>query len=351
MANTNPVTDTMFQAAAIKNRCDALALIDLYPALSLTKGMAGKELSEITQKIDTNIVRLFSEDGKDPADDQIFLAAFTAARRAGLSVSCHCDLDGEDSATDRALRLAEQAGARIHLAHVSTAAAIDLVRQAKQRRNSGAANTEGIAASAGTRDPVTCEVTPHHLALTEADAAALGADSFGKVAPPLRSEHDRQSLIAAIGDGVVDAIATDHAPHTAADKERGAPGFSGLETAFAVCYTTLAAPEDSHLGKREGAERISLSKLSSLMSASPSRILGFDQAGAQGRGRIVRGYRADLCIADPDAEWTVTPESFKSRGKNSPFAGRRLRGKIMMTLHGGRIVFQLFAITGRPSSL
>ncbi|MDR2766876.1 MAG: amidohydrolase family protein [Treponema sp.] len=322
MANTDPVTDTLAQAAAIKHRCDALGLIDLYPALSLTRGMEGKALSEITRAAHSEVTRLFSEDGKDMPDERLFLAAFAASRRAGVTVSCHCDLDGEDAATGRALRLAARADARIHLAHVSTAAAVDLVRGAKQRR-SGPAGC-----------PVSCEVTPHHLALTEADAAALGADSFGKVAPPLRSEADRRALVAAIAGGAIDAIATDHAPHTKAGKERGAPGFSGLETAFAVCHTTLAAP-----GSAE-RDTISLSRLSSLLSAAPARILGLGAAGPRGRGRIAPAYRADLCVADLDAAWTVDPAAFKSRGKNSPFAGRGLRGRIIMTLHRGGVVFQ-----------
>ncbi|MDR2181445.1 MAG: amidohydrolase family protein [Treponema sp.] len=326
MANTDPVTDTLAQAAAIKQRCDALGLIDLYPALSLTRGMKGTALSEITLSGNGDVTRLFSEDGKDLADERLFLAAFAAARRAGVTVSCHCDRDGEDAATGRALRLAARAGARIHLAHVSTAAAADLVRRAKQRRNGSAAG-----------NPVSCEITPHHLALTEADAAALGADSFGRVAPPLRSEADRRALAAAAAGGTVDAIATDHAPHTAADKARGAPGFSGLETAFAVSYTTLAAPEYS-AGRDTGP--VSLSRLSSLLSAAPARILGLGAAGPRGRGRIAPAYRADLCIADLDAAWTVEPAAFQSRGKNSPFAGRVLRGRIMMTLHRGAVVFQ-----------
>ncbi|MDR1388382.1 MAG: amidohydrolase family protein [Treponema sp.] len=318
MANTSPVTDTVEKAAALKRRGDAVGLIDLYPALSLSRAMDGKELSQITQKDAARYTRLFSEDGKDIKDDDLFLAAFKAARRAGkgsgIPVSCHCDLDGEDHATERALRLGKKAAAHVHLAHVSTARAVSMIRRAKQEGGS-----------------VSCEATPHHLSLTGSDAHMLGAETFGKVAPPLRSEADRQALAAAVADGTVDAIATDHAPHTQDDKARGAPGFSGLETAFAVCYTTLVKP---------AADGISLSKLSSLLGGAPARILGFGGAGPQGRGRIARRYRADLCVVDPNVRWTVNTSLFKSNGKNSPFEGRALYGKVVMTLHRGRVVFQ-----------
>jgi dihydroorotase len=205
---------------------------------------------------------------------------------------------------------------------------------------------------------LTCEITPHHLALTEKDAAVLGAATFGKFAPPLGSPADRRALLEALEDGTADAIATDHAPHTQADKAAGAPGFSGLETAFAVCYSALAAPEVSALpsaakppagppslpsaepaaGPSGSPGRLSLQKLSALMSGSPARILGFGD-GPRGRGRIVPGYRADLVVVDTEAAWTVIPENFNSRGKNSPFGKREQKGKVLATIHQGRVVF------------
>ena len=327
MANTKPVTDTIKQAESIKQRGDALGLIDLYPALSLTKGMEGKELSEITLLKDHQnqppFIRLLSEDGKDVASGELFLAAIKEARRTGTPVSCHCDLDGENNATARAIALAEKAvyecqqglqhqqSWRLHIAHVSTKEAAAMIREAKKNQAY-----------------LSCEVTPHHIALTEEDATAMGAGSFGRVNPPLRSEEDRRALIEAIIDGTIDAIATDHAPHTYADKELGAPGFTGLETAFAVCYSTLVT-----------AGHIGLPKLSSLMSAEPARILGLNQ-GAGGRGLIAPGLRADFAIADIGAVWKINPALFKSRGKNSPFTGRELRGKIQMTIHSGQIVYR-----------
>jgi dihydroorotase len=166
---------------------------------------------------------------------------------------------------------------------------------------------------------------PHNIALTEERAAELGDESHGRVNPPLRAEADRQAVIEGLLDGTIDAIATDHAPHTIEEKGTGAPGFSGLETAFAVCYTELVRKD-----------RMDIKKLSALMSAAPARILGLDSD----RGLLAPGRRADLVLADPGAAWTVDPARLKSRGKNNPFAGSELHGKILMTIHRGRIVFQ-----------
>jgi dihydroorotase len=234
MANTKPVTDTMEKAAALRLRSDALGLISLYPALSLTRGMEGTEL--VPDAIDT-FFGLFSEDGRDVADDALFAAAFTAAKHLNVPVSCHCDVGGreaeaakqagagrdvwsaieENAATRRAIDIGRRAGGRVHIAHVSTKEAAALVREAKAAiKNSGEAAV------------LTCEATPHHIALTLDDAAALGAESYGRVNPPLRREDDRRALIAALLDGTVDAIATDHAPtrlRTRLPERRALPGW------------------------------------------------------------------------------------------------------------------------------
>jgi dihydroorotase len=181
---------------------------------------------------------------------------------------------------------------------------------------------------------LTCEATPHHIACTEADARALGDESLGRVNPPLREEADRRAIVRAIQDGTIDAIATDHAPHTMKDKALGAPGFSGLETAFPVCYTELV------LGGAGPGGVFDLRRLSSLMSAAPARILGFGGNDSPGRGRIAPGLRADLVLVDPEAVRKVDPAAFKTRGKNTPFAGRELYGRVLMTIHGGRVVFE-----------
>ena len=314
MANTKPAIDTIEKAAALKKRSDALGLIDLFPVISLSKNMEGKELSGITAipAIGSSYSPLMlSEDGKDPDNDDLFLAAMKEAKRIGIPVSCHCDLGGdENNAVRRVIELGKKAGCRIHIAHVSTKKALQIIRKTKQA---------GFSLS--------CEAMPHHLCLTEEDADKLGAKTWGRVNPPLRSEEDRQALILALKDGTVDAIATDHAPHSTADKEAGAPGFSGFETAFAALYTELV---------RGGA--IGLKRLSSLLSANPARLLGF--GNSQKRGILLPEYMADLVILDTEASWIVEPEKFFSRGKNSPFADRKLYGKVLMTLHRGRVVFQ-----------
>jgi dihydroorotase len=377
MANTVPVTDTPEKAAAVKTRADVLGLIDLYPVLSLSKNMEGRELSGITRLLSGQsekpascssmprpfvphpplFIKMISEDGKDIVRDDLFLAGMKEARRLGIPVSCHCDAGGgeaeaakregkprsvwarieENNATRRAIALGREAGCRLHIAHVSTKEAAEMVRQTKKEIEESTGEGDGAENSADLRRfpasgfTLTCEAAPHHIALTEEDAYALGCESYGRVNPPLRAETDRLALIAAILDGTIDAIATDHAPHTPADKEKGAPGFTGLETGFAVCCSVLLTGQASTNGE-QGA---GLSRLSALLSANPAAILGL-----RDRGRIAPGLRADLTIADPDAVWTVDPACFKSRGKNSPFIGRELRGKVLMTLHGGRPVFE-----------
>jgi dihydroorotase len=318
MANTKPAIDTVEKAAALKKRSDVLGLIDLYPVMSLSKNMEVKELSGITAipaSGSSYIPLMLSEDGKDPDNDDLFLAAMKEAKRIGIPVSCHCDFGGdENNAVRRVIELGKKAGCRIHIAHVSTKNTLQTIREAKLEFKAG-----GSA--------LTCEAMPHHLCLTEEDANKLGAKTWGRVNPPLRSEEDRQALINALKDGTVDAIATDHAPHSAVDKEAGAPGFSGFETAFAALYTELI---------RGGA--IDFKRLSSLLSANPARLLGFGNTPK--RSLLLPDCAADLAILDTEAAWIVESEKFFSRGKNSPFAGRQLYGKILMTIVMGRIVFQ-----------
>jgi dihydroorotase len=295
--------------------------------------MEGKRLSEITLLTgpmgETEPrIRMLSEDGKDVASDDLLQQALQEAHRLAIPVSCHCDAGGpeaaaakaagkprtlwsrmeENNATKRVIAAGREAQAHIHIAHVSTRESVECIREAKQDQRSGT---------------LTAEATPHHLCLTEAAAAILGDETAGRVNPPLRTEADRQALIAAVLDGTIDAIGTDHAPHTEADKRIGAPGFTGLETSFALCLTELVRQD-----------RLTLSRLSSLMSAAPARILGL-----RDRGRIAPGLRGDLLIADTGAVWQVTSETFRSRGKNSPFTGTFCTGKVRMTIHQGRIVF------------
>jgi dihydroorotase len=313
MANTNPAIDSVETASSLKRRADALGLINLYPAISLSKGMNGKELSPYlsNEAAETPAYKppLISEDGKDIADDDLFAAALRKAAARDTVVSCHCDLGGEDAAVERAILLGFGTGARLHIAHVSTKVSVELTRKHKKNQY------------------LTAEAAPHHIALTERDADKAGANTFGKVAPPLRGEADRLALIEALRDGVIDVIATDHAPHALTDKQNGAPGFSGLETAFAVCNTVLI--KENHFSPQ---------KLFSLLSAAPARILGLS-----GRGFIAKGNHADIVILDTESEITVDSGAFASRGKNTLFTGRKLSGYVILTLREGKIAYHAAA--------
>jgi dihydroorotase len=271
---------------------------------------------------------MLSEDGKDVADDELFLAAMGEAKRLGVPVSCHCDLGGEVNAVRRAIELGKKAGCHIHIAHVSKKETVDIIREAKK---SLAGDSGSLPAThyplSTTHFFLTCEATPHHIGATENDARRMGGENFGRVNPSLRTDEDRLSLISALFDGTIDAVATDHAPHTEADKAAGAPGFSGLETAFAVCLSFLASPPIPHFPSP-------FQQLSALLSANPARILGL-----RDRGKIAAGLRADLAIVDIQARQKVDTAKFKSRGKCTPFADRELQGKILMTLNAGKIVF------------
>ena len=340
MANTNPIIDSLEKANVLKQRSDVLGLIDLYPVISLTHNLEGKILSGITDissqtecAIDQGRKRylplMLSEDGKDIADDDLFLDAMKEAKRIGIPVSCHCDFGGiEDQAVQRVIELGKNAGCHIHIAHVSTKESVDAIRQAK---------TQGFSLS--------CEVMPHNLCLTVHTAAKLGKETFGKVNPSLQEHEDTEALKAGLVDGTIDAIATDHAPHTMEDKEKGAPGFSAFETAFSSCFTELVLGKDVENGSHLKASTIlDIRQLSSFMSARPARLIGLGNkagsSGIAGRGRLLPGYRADLTIIDTESYFNVEPQHFKSKGKNSPFTGLKLYGKVLMTLHRGRIVYE-----------
>ncbi len=355
MANTDPAISSEKDALAVVSRVRAEGRVDAFQAVTLTKDFDGADTSALLS-LDPSRVPIATEDGREVASAAVMLRAMEACAQTGVVVSCHCeDPDlalaarpfrlaalaaardeglppgrlaapgrsispevkagvaeagrllaiAEDSMTERNLILARAAGCRVHVAHASTRGAIDAVRRAKAR----AAKEGGFS--------VTCEVTPHHLALTDETAEIVN--------PPLRSEDDREALIEGILDGTVDAIATDHAPHTAEDKAAGAPGFSGIEIAAATAYTALVK-----------SGRIGLCRLSALMSANPASLLGLS------RGLLRAGYDADFTLFDPDADFTVDPEStdWHSRGKNTPFAGKTLSGVVLATFKRGRAVYE-----------
>jgi dihydroorotase len=303
MANTNPVIDNLHLAQKIRDRCSELELIDLYPVVSLTIKMEGKQLTDITK--DNYIPLLLSEDGKDILSCDVFFNALKSAKN--IPVSCHCDLDGEVSAIKRAIEIGAKAGCHLHIAHVSKKESAALIRSAKTK-NSGAFK-------------ITAEAAPHHIALSSVDAENLGADTFGKVAPPLRSEEDRIAIINALKDGTIDVIATDHAPHTNADKENGSPGFTGLESAFSVVNTVLN-------------KDFSMQQIISMLSSKPAEILGLKD-----RGKIKKGFRADITILDDQIKRKIN-SNFFSRSKNSPYTGKTYIGDIIMTMSNGKIVYE-----------
>lgn len=354
MANTKPVNDcaevTRYMLARAKERHSSR----LVPVSAVTRGLGGVELIDFAAMAEAG-ARLFSDDGI-PIDDQLVLSrAFDETARLGFAISLHeedraLSRDGAlnagevskrlgvtgypDSAESRRVRrdlaLAVGAGAAVHVAHVSTAESIDLVRAA--RRN-------------GAR--VTCEVTPHHFTLDE--SAALRWGPSAKMNPPLRDRDDLEAVRAAIADGTIDMIATDHAPHDPASKRmevlapcfgpdadarhlspelaeqftHAANGIVGLETALGLAldlvHHKLLAP----------------ARLVEMMSLNPAALLRME-AGA---GTLATGALADITLVDPDLIWTVEPERFHSRSRNTPFAGRRLKGRAVMTIVAGEIVY------------
>ncbi|MDR1785050.1 MAG: dihydroorotase [Spirochaetaceae bacterium] len=328
MPNTKPPVSDPETARRIREEAAAYGLAEVFQTLSITEGQMGETLSPLESLEGIPVV---SEDGKDVEDPSLLIGAFRLCARSGALVACHCEDSSlsraarvyaspalsrlaEDAATVRNLALADAAGAggpksRIHICHVSTETSLEAVAQAKARDLSA----------------VSCEVTPHHLALSTdgEDSPRPANQSPRPVNPPLRRASDRSALVRGIASGLVDVIATDHAPHTAADKGAGAPGFPGLETAFAVCNTALV-----HGGV------ITLGRLSELMSAAPARLLGLDHE----RGRLREGFLADLVLLAPGESWTVEGARFFTKGKGSPFEGMTLTGRVRgLWLRGERV--------------
>jgi len=298
MANTMPVTDQPDRVRDLVTRAADLP-IRVSVVGAVTIGLEGRTLTDAMALKAAGAVAL-SDDGRHLMDGDTLARALRAAARAGLPVLIHAQAEhlgrgpqAEAAAVQDALdSLAQAPGARLHIQHVSTQAAVELIRAAKE---------QGM--------PVTAEVTPHHLALTAGDVAPLGP--FGNVSPPLRTADDRDALVKALSRGVIDVIATDHAPHELPAKAAGANGFHGFETALAVL---LGLDLDPRVLYRACVER-------------PRQII--DQS-----------IDDEWILIDPDREWTVDPSSFKSRGKNTPFEGRRMRGRIVMTVCRGQIIVE-----------
>jgi dihydroorotase len=334
MANTDPVTDTAETAVHIHDLGRATGLVDVQPVGAVTKGLAGEELAELGLMARSRAtVRVFSDDGRCVDDARVmrraleYVRAFGGVisqhsqdpRLAGSTACCHegevsgrLGLPGwpspaESTVIARDAMLARHTGSRVHVAHVTTAEGVDVVRWAKG---------QGIA--------MTAEVTPHHLGL---DVSLLtGYDPTFKVNPPLRPDEDIEALRAALVDGTIDAVATDHAPHARHDKEHAfvdaAFGMIGLETAFSVVHDLMV-----HSG------RMSMADLADRMSAGPARIAGLADHGRP----IAVGEPATLVLVDPAAEVTVDREASHSLSRNNPWHGRTLTGAVRATILRGLV--------------
>ncbi len=321
MPNTLPPLDNPAMIEYVRHRSERYGNADIYPVGCITSGSKGETLCEFGKMKEAGAIAV-SDDGVPVSSGGVMLNALKYAKTFGLPLLSHSEdksisgsgvVNAGDNATVSGLRgipraaesaaiardvlLAEEAGAAIHICHVSTAESVDIIRNAKKR---------------GVR--VTCETCPHYFAAT--DDEILSYNTNAKINPPLRTSDDVDAIIEGLTDGTIDVIATDHAPHHFDEKNVEfdyAPfGTVGLETAFSLAYTRLVL-----------SDMIKPSDLCRLMSYTPSRILGLTD-----RGKIEQGARADIVIIDPDAEYTVDAKTFKSKGKNSLFDGWKLSGKI-----------------------
>jgi len=332
MANTHPVNDNRSITDYILAKAKSEGLVRVYPIGAVTRGLEGKELAELAELAEAGCVA-FSDDGKCVMNAELYRRAMEYTLPFGMPVISHaedhtlarggCMHEGvvstelglrgipaaaEDVMVARDVLLAELTGAHVHIAHLSTAGAVRLVRDAKAR---------------GVR--VTAEVTPHHLLLT--DEAVRGWNPNTKMAPPLRTKRDTEALIEALADGTIDCVATDHAPHAVAEKEgefdHAANGIVGLETAVTLLYDRLVRP---------GV--LPLATLVARLSRDPARLLNLPG------GSLAVGAPADVTVLDPDAAVTVDPARFASKSRNTPFGGWTATGRPWKTIVGGKVVWE-----------
>jgi len=332
MANTQPVNDNRSITDYIRAKAAVEGIVRVYPIGAVTRGLGGEELAELAELAEAGCVA-FSDDGKCVMNAALYRRAMEYTLPFGAPIISHAEdhelsrgtamhegvvstelgvpgapAAAEDIIVARDILLAELTGAHVHIAHLSTAGAVRLVRDAKAR---------------GIR--VTAEVTPHHLLLTE--DAVRTFDANAKMSPPLRSKRDTEVLLEALVDGTIDCIATDHAPHAGSEKEgefdRAAFGIVGLETAVGLLLDRLVKPGALPLGT-----------LISRMSRDPARLLGLPG------GSLAPGAAADLTLIDPGAAWTVDPAKFASKSRNTPFGGWSVTGRPWKTIVGGSIVWE-----------
>ena len=332
MPNTRPVVDDAALVTSLKKRAEDVAVIHIEIIGAVTKNQEGKELAELGDMVEAGAVA-FSDDGHFDPSAKVLLSAYDYLVQLDKAIINHEEepslvedgamneghrsamlgikgrpIVAEDIAVARDIMLAEYAGAHVHVAHISSGRAVQLVREAKAR---------------GVR--VTTEVTPHHLTMT--DECVDPRDSSTKVNPPLRTAKDVEAMVAGLLDGTIDMVVTDHSPHAPEEKDREyiyAPsGFPGLETALGVLLTDLV-----HTGK------IPMETLIERMTCAPARVFKLNA------GTLAEGAPADVTVIDPELIWTVDPKAFYTRGRHSPFAGRELKGRPVLTVVDGQIVMK-----------
>ena len=332
MANTSPAVDCPEQVEYVLNRARQGCGVEVYPIAAVSKGLRGEEPTDAEALKDAGAVAL-SDDGNNVDNANLMRDVLIRARGLDLPVLCHCEdttmvagravnegsvsrqlwLEGRPAIAEeimvmRDAMLAEETGAHVHICHVSTAKSVDIIRRMKKR---------------GVR--LTCETCPQYFTLTEDEVLTQGA--MARVNPPLRTRNDVAGIVAGLRDGTIDVIATDHAPHSAEEKARSltrAPsGMIGLETSLAIALTQLYH-----------TRRMDLPAIIKRMSTTPADILRLP------RGRMSLGAQANLVLFDPDEEWTVDPEQFASKARNTPFAGWKVKGKVKYTIVKGEVIYQ-----------
>jgi dihydroorotase len=333
MPTTDPTIDRVEVVETIKTRAAEAGATRVLPAGAMSEGRQGERLAEMAKLRDAGCV-LFTDADLPVPDSQLLRYALETAGDLNVPVATHAEdvalsqggvmhegqcsirlgLDGipgaaEEVGVARDLAVAELTGARLHIAHVSTAGAVELIRQAKRR---------------GAR--VTAEVSPLHLCLTE--AAVLGYDPAAKLFPPLRTRRDVNAVVDGLADGTLDAVASDHTPRTALEKnrefDRAEPGAVSLETTLGVVLTLVARRE------------LTLERAVHVLTRAPAKVLGRNDIG-----RLTEGGHADLVLIDPEAEWTVQPQAFGSRSTNTPLAGAEMRGRARLTMARGRVTHEM----------
>ena len=332
MPNTKPAVDSPEQVRYVLRRAAESCGVRVWPIGAVTVGEKGETLTDGQALKEAGAVAL-SDDGMPIQNANLMRDALIRAKRLGLTILSHCEdadmvrnyavnegrvsralnLPGRPAIAEelmvmRDAMLSEETGAAVHICHISTAGSVDIVRQFKKR---------GVH--------ITCETCPQYFTLTEDEVLTQG--TMARVNPPLRTRQDVEAIIAGLKDGTIDAIATDHAPHSAQEKAKPlaeAPsGMVGLETSLGATLTALY-----HTGEMD------LSDILKKMTFNPACILGIP------KGRLSLGGEADFTIFDPNETWTVDPEQFASKGRNTPFAGRELKGKVKYTIVGGKIVYE-----------